>query len=75
MQKIEIEKRALIARINRKLNREGKKLRAARSRVEKEIGDYLIVTNAGISDSLHARSLESLARKIGVLAPYETAGR
>jgi hypothetical protein len=74
--KIEVEKRALIARINRKLSRDGKKLCVSRSSGEKRIGAYHIVKSNVILDGLgDDRRLEDFARELGALADYETLAK
>ena len=68
---VPVSLRAVCQRLARALARDGrtlKKTRAAPAR--KEIGDYFIV-NGGGEIIAHHVDLVQLARKIGVLQPYE----
>jgi hypothetical protein len=71
-QKAPVSMRAIIQRINRKLTADGEMLRAARGeRAQLDLGDYFVVDlsrNAVVTP--HASPV-ALARKLGVLKPWE----
>ena len=69
---VSVSMAALMARINRKLARDGEHLKATRSERDRpELGDYYIVDiNRNTVVAKH-RYPEELAREIGVLKPYE----
>ena len=72
-QQIEISKRALFQRLDRKLRKQGKKLGMTRARVRRGVrrhGTYFIASEKWV-EHLH-RGLEPLARELGVLRPWET---
>ena len=72
MEKIEITKRALVQRINRKL--QGRKLFIARGAKERaSFGHYYVATTRASGIELHERdlNLEKYARTIGVLETWE----
>jgi hypothetical protein len=80
MKKIEIAKRALIARINRKLAQEDLQLRKNRSFGRGNLGEYYFLnTKTGnIDEKTHwtpsEKTLEKFAREIGALADHEKLG-
>ena len=74
VKKVPVSERALMARLNRKLQHEDrvlKKCRAGNTRAYQELGDYYIIgyPHGGV-DSANI-DLESWARDYGVLADYE----
>jgi hypothetical protein len=74
--KIEVDRRALIARINRKLARAGKRLCVSRSSGEKQIGAYHIVKGGLILGRIaDDERLKDFAREFGALADYETLAK
>ena len=75
-QRIGVVRRALIARINRKLAHEGRQLRVARSQGEKNYGAYIIVKEKAVADSCRDDArLEAYARELGVITQYETLAK
>ena len=72
MKKAKITKHALIQRINRKLAKDGKILKARRSeKVISDLGDYFIVDLYHNSIKGHHIEIEELGRELEVLKPYE----
>jgi hypothetical protein len=70
-----VSKPALMARVNRRLARDGQVLRASRSAGSRlDLGDYYIVNvNGNYLEAQHI-DLVVLARELGVLKPYERLG-
>jgi len=68
--KASVTRQACIQRINRRLAREGERLRATRSdRWRNELGDYFIVSgNSVIAQHI---DVEELGRELGVLRGFE----
>lgn len=72
--KVPVSERALIARINRKLAHQGEKLFRSRSNeIQVTVGDYYIVDLERNTTAGQKVGLESLAKKLGALKPYEKA--
>jgi hypothetical protein len=71
--KIEVAKRALIARVNRKLAQDDRQLKASRSfQAISNFGDFYVIDvikNFVVDDHI---DLSDFARELGVLAEYET---
>jgi hypothetical protein len=61
---VPVNRRALIARVDRALTKQGRELRIAR---RGGMSNFLVIDNEAIADN----DLEKLARKIGVLEPWE----
>ena len=71
--KAKISERALVARIRRKLAKDGETLNACRadSRWHSELGYWYIVdTNTNFITARHC-DLETLGREVGALKPFE----
>lgn len=73
-QKMPVTMRSVIQRINRKLAREGKFLKATRgARLRSSLGNYVVIERyrgmQGIGDT--KVNPEKLARELGVLQPWE----
>jgi len=77
MKKVPVSERALVARIDRAMAKNGETLKRCRedSRWFNELGRYYTVNVSinGITDK-HV-DLEKLGRKMGVLSEYETLGK
>jgi hypothetical protein len=72
--KVRVSRVALIARINRKLVREGKRLYASRSeRASSDLGGFYILDMRRNSIAAGHVDPVELAREIGVLRPFEEA--
>lgn len=72
--KATISRRALLARINRKLATEQKQMKQARqgTRLHQDVGDFYIVDlNRNTIDSMHC-DLEGWGKELGAMAPYES---
>ncbi|MGA3020308.1 MAG: hypothetical protein ABSF62_24575 [Bryobacteraceae bacterium] len=77
--RIKITERALFQRVNRKLNQDGEKLCTARSdSARQQLGRFYVVETgqqpkrAASSGVAHVNvDLEKLARKLGVIQPWE----
>ncbi|WP_163650763.1 hypothetical protein [Modicisalibacter sp. 'Wilcox'] len=68
-----VSERAMMARINRKLESEGdQRLRKTRQRWVGELGSYhLVDENLNTVAAHHIESLEEFAAEIGVIKPFE----
>jgi hypothetical protein len=73
--KIEISERALFQRVQRRLGSSGDTLKVPRGeRMRRELGPYYVVNSRStITDS--RINLESYARKLGALQPWEALER
>lgn len=69
---VPISERALVARINRQLNKEDQQLRKCRpdQRGYGELGDFYIVGDRTGVEAQHV-DIERLGKELGVLKPYE----
>ncbi len=67
-----ITERALFARVDRRLKKDGDFLRRCRqdSKAYAELGSYYIVSSNNVVTAQHC-SLEGLAKELGVLADWE----
>jgi hypothetical protein len=63
---VPVNRRALIARVDRALTKQGRELRIAR---RGGMSNFLVIDNDAIADN--DADLEKLARKIGVLETWE----
>jgi hypothetical protein len=63
---VPVNRRALIARVDRALTKQGRELRIAR---RGGMSNFLVIHDDAIADN--DADLEKLARKIGVLEPWE----
>jgi hypothetical protein len=75
MKKVPVSERALVARINRKLEQKGQSLRRCRedSRSSHQLGRYFVIDlslNALITADC---DLETVGRELGVLKAFENA--
>ena len=70
--KVQITERALVQRLNRKLAKENELLRAGRG--ERDLGRYFVVDTRRNLIVRKDVDLESLARDIGAIAPWEELG-
>lgn len=71
--KATVTKRALFARIDRKLQKDGERLRRCKesSKAYADLGDYYVVSgNTNTVIAQHC-SLEGLAKELGLLAAWE----
>jgi hypothetical protein len=72
--KVPVSERALVARINRKLAHQGEKLfRSRRVQMQVTVGDFYVVDLERNTTPGQAVDLESLAKELGALKPYEKA--
>jgi len=71
--KVPIGKRALIARINRALAKEGKVLRLSRGNAERSGLGYAYILDAvhNVVEAHGIEDLSALAREVGVLKDFE----
>lgn len=71
--KAKITERALFARIDRKLAKDGERLRRCRSdsRAYAELGDYYIVNQSANTITAQHCTLEGLAKELDLLADWE----
>jgi hypothetical protein len=72
--KVEVSRRAVIARINRALKPDNEQLRITRSeRMRQQVGDWYIIDHSrnlmGLADNWS--SLDQVARDLGVLKAWE----
>jgi len=67
---VAISRRALTARLNRVLARDGRELRKTRGVAIQVLGNYHIVGGGSVV-SHHINDLEAFGRKLGALADYE----
>lgn len=71
-----VSERALMARINRKLDEDGEKLKKARQSEQAELGNYYVVSENQNTVTAHGiDDLEAWARDLGVLKPFETLAK
>jgi hypothetical protein len=70
--KVSVTARALVQRINRRLTGRDERLKASRGSLSRtNVGDYFVIDVKGnFVVSTHV-DLETLARELGVLAPWE----
>jgi DNA-binding response OmpR family regulator len=68
--KIKVSERALLARLRRALAKEGEILKTTRPRDYSTLGDYYIVNDRNCVTAAGV-DLESLAREMKLLKPYE----
>ena len=69
---VPVSERALIARINRRLQKDGRFLRTARSRaVASSVGQYYVIDTDRNWIVWQNTDLEALGRELGVLQPWE----
>jgi hypothetical protein len=73
MTKVQITERALLARVNRKLNHDGERLKSCpASRASySELGDYYIVDLGRNTITAQHVDLLALALDLGCIKPYE----
>jgi len=73
--KVPVSERALIARINRRLRKDGEELRKTRSfRARLDLGYYYIIDISRsfvVEKGFYPCDLVDMARELGVLKPYE----
>ena len=74
-QKVSVSERAIVARLRRALEKEGKILRKCREdhRDFGELGGYYCVSSANVVVDKDI-PIESWARELGILKPYEVIG-
>lgn len=71
--KVAVTRAAVIQRVNRKLRHDDEQLRATRSeRARTDVGDYYVVDMNRNAIILRDVDPEALARKLGVLKPWES---
>jgi hypothetical protein len=69
--RVPVSKRAVLARVNRRLRMNGELLKRSRGRYAADIGDYYVL-DVGRNFIVRKHvDLESLAREIDALADYE----
>ncbi len=70
---IPVSRRALLARISRRLAKDGKALRANRARDHRAEPDFWVVDDGmnAVVDSFDEKDIESFARELDALAPFE----
>ena len=71
--KARLSRRALLARLTRALEAQGRKLHKASVTQRGELGDYFVTD--GRTVVAHHVNLAELARELGVVEPWETLGR
>jgi hypothetical protein len=76
---VPVSLRAMMQRLNRKLEEEGKALKSPRGSAERsELGDHFVIDtrrNVVVAVKLTEEKLEAMARKLGVLAQWEEVER
>jgi hypothetical protein len=72
MKKVPVKKATLLARVNRKLKKDGQRLYAARSEAARAaLGDWYILDRATRRPVKTKVDLEEIARVSETIAPYE----
>ena len=72
MEQVKINEKALLARIDRTLRKEGKKLYKSRTEmVREEFGEYFLTSGYDSDIERKGLRLEEYAREMGFLKPYE----
>lgn len=69
--KVPISQRALVQRVSRRLQKDGRSLRKVRGRAAERFG-YVVVDSKGIVSRYEGMGLEDLARDLGVLEAWES---
>lgn len=72
MKKVKVSARAIMARIQRKLNKDGEVLKkcSQRSQWYHSLGDYYLINDRDFIIA-HGIDLEKLAEEMGSIKPYE----
>lgn len=71
--KVAVSRRALVARVDRALRKEGKSLRRARGAAALELGEYFVLDTSQGFVAEKGVDVEALARKLDLLHAWEEA--
>jgi hypothetical protein len=72
---VPVARRALLARINRKLAHKGRKMFLCRSEIQKSAcGDWMVIDMSRKTLVAHGLDMVRFARQLGVMEPYEVLG-